>query len=49
MTNIPAYIPKLEIGIILENPVAKKEIEVVEEVESIAFEALLQVRANLFC
>lgn len=47
MTNIPANIPKLDIGIKLENPVVKKEIEVVEEVESIALAALLQVRANL--
>lgn len=46
-TKIPAKYPKLEIGIIFENPVAKKAAAVVDEVANIAFEALLKVKANL--
>lgn len=42
---IPAKIPKLDMGMISESPVAKKAAAVVEEVASIAFEARLKVKA----
>lgn len=43
-----ANIPKLEIGIKPEKVFAAKDAEVVKEVASIAFEALLKVTAILF-
>lgn len=48
MINIPANIPKEEIGIILLNPVAKKAADVVDYVANIALLALLYVKAILW-
>lgn len=42
-TSIPAKYPKLDMGIISDKPVAKNAAQVVEEVASIAVEALLKV------
>lgn len=44
-TKIPAKIPKLAIGMSSEIPVAKKAVAVVDEVASMALEALLKVVA----